>query len=176
MLKYQIILSGPEIILYHSQFSVLLRDAEFMCNFIACIIDKALCIPQWGGSDFRPTYLELGRFRSHFPDGCPFLATTATATPSDIQFISRILHFSLHSTYYANIGNDRPNICQTVKIIRSPNSFSEIKQILDHIEAEGTWPRTMIFGNTVKDVIRIKKLLWQCYPGRERQIDSYFAL
>ena len=43
------------------------------------VVDEAHCISQWG-YDFRPSYLNIARLRTLFPD-VPLLALTASATP-----------------------------------------------------------------------------------------------
>lgn len=146
-----------------------------MSHFDACVIDEAHLIPQWGGTNFRDAYMHFGRLRSSFPTQCSFLATTATATPDDVSTIERVLRFSPKRTFYHNIGNNRWNICHHVQIVRSPNKYDEIKCILDNTGAEGSWSRTMIFGNSVRDVQSICCWLQEQYPEHERQIDTYFA-
>jgi superfamily II DNA helicase RecQ len=172
--QYDIILSGPEMALYHPRFSRATRNSEFMSHFEAFIFDEAHCIPQWGTS-FREIYFEAGRLRSYFPENCPVLATTATATPEDINTIEKILHLQPETMYYCNLGNDRPNICQTVKILSSPREYTEIEEILDRTGPEGEWPCTMIFTNTIEDARSIAHALRQRYPRRRSQIDSYFS-
>ena len=78
--------------LRHPLIFKLLRDIDFMKNFKAVIVDEAHCTTQWGDT-FRRSYSELGRLRSFFPQNCPFLATAATATPDDVEKITKALHF-----------------------------------------------------------------------------------
>lgn len=58
-------------------------------NFSRLVIDEAHCCSEWG-HDFRPDYNKLGMMRLHFPN-TPILSLTATATPSVIQDIQKIL-------------------------------------------------------------------------------------
>ncbi|KAF8328679.1 P-loop containing nucleoside triphosphate hydrolase protein [Cantharellus anzutake] len=48
------------------------------------VIDEAHCIDQWG-ADFRPDYAILGDLHSFSPKSVPFLATSATLTPSTLS-------------------------------------------------------------------------------------------
>ncbi|MBR1547755.1 MAG: RecQ family ATP-dependent DNA helicase [Prevotella sp.] len=52
-------------------------------------VDEAHCISQWG-YDFRPSYLEIARIRSLWPQA-PVLALSATATPQVVDDIQRRL-------------------------------------------------------------------------------------
>ena len=56
-------------------------------SFVA--IDEAHCVSQWG-HDFRPAYLSIGILRDIFPK-LPYLALTATATPTVLADISKQL-------------------------------------------------------------------------------------
>jgi superfamily II DNA helicase RecQ len=172
--QYDILLSGPEMALYHPRFSRATRNSKFMSHFEAFIFDEAHCIPQWG-TNFREIYFEVGRLRSYFPEKCPVLATTATATPEDVDTIEKILHFQRETMYYCNLGNDRPNIRQTVKVVGSPREYSEIELILDQTGPGEEWPCTMIFTNTIEDARNIMHALQHRYPERRSQIDSYFS-
>lgn len=66
------------------------RVKKFNVNLVA--IDEAHCISQWG-YDFRPSYLQIAELRSLLPEGTPFLALTATATPDVVEDIQRQLRF-----------------------------------------------------------------------------------
>jgi superfamily II DNA helicase RecQ len=161
--------------LKHAAISGLIRSSDFTKDFLAVAIDEAHCISQWG-DDFRPHYAELGQLRSHFPANCPFIATTATATPRVARDICKCLCLRPRKTYYRHLGNDRPNITQEVIVLKSPNNgFSEIKRTLD--EFGGTeWPRVMIYGNSVKVVGNICEELRKVYPDRKEKIDAFYAI
>jgi ATP-dependent DNA helicase RecQ len=55
-------------------------------NFTLVAVDEAHCISQWG-YDFRPSYLHIAEIRDITGDNVPFLALTATATPSVVKDI-----------------------------------------------------------------------------------------
>ncbi|MBQ9470787.1 MAG: RecQ family ATP-dependent DNA helicase [Bacteroidales bacterium] len=66
------------------------RAKKFNVNLVA--IDEAHCISQWG-YDFRPSYLKIAELRELLPEGTPFLALTATATPEVVADIQHQLQF-----------------------------------------------------------------------------------
>ena len=62
---------------------------QMQVSFLA--VDEAHCISQWG-YDFRPSYLEIAKIRTYYPN-IPILALTATATPFVAEDIQRQLLF-----------------------------------------------------------------------------------
>jgi superfamily II DNA helicase RecQ len=160
--------------LYHPRFSRTIRNSDFMSHFQALIFDEAHLIPQWG-ENFREAYFEVGRLRSLFPQNCPVLATTATATPRDIKIIEQVLHLQPETMYFVNLGNDRPNISQTVKQIRSLQQYTEIYDIIDQGNSTLQWPSIMIFANTIDEVRAITHSLQRQYPERKELVDSYHS-
>lgn len=66
------------------------RVKKFNVNMVA--VDESHCISQWG-YDFRPSYLQIANLRQILPQGVPFLALTATATPQVVDDIQEKLGF-----------------------------------------------------------------------------------
>jgi superfamily II DNA helicase RecQ len=160
--------------LRHTSFSSILRDEEFMKDFVAAAIDETHCITQWG-KIFRQLYGELGRLRSYFPDDCPIIATTATASPKELREIYDSLHLRPRSTYFRNIGNDRPNVKQDIQILKSPKDYSAVKVILNAYPVDQQWPLTMLFANTIPEVREVCAYLRHEYPDKVEQIDNYHS-
>ena len=76
-------------------------------------VDEAHCVSQWG-HDFRPAYLDIASIRQYHPTA-PLLALTASATPTVVADIRRILLFSKDSNTFAN-SFYRPNLAYMFKM------------------------------------------------------------
>ena len=73
-----------------------LQSASFIDNLrlmkvSLIVVDEAHCISQWG-YDFRPSFLQIAKIRTLFPD-VPVLALTASATPEVVADIMEKLQF-----------------------------------------------------------------------------------
>ncbi len=81
-------------------------------NISLLAVDEAHCISQWG-YDFRPSYLEIEKFRKLIP-GVPVLALTASATPKVREDIIRHLEFNKnHNTFLKSFH--RPNLAYVTR-------------------------------------------------------------
>lgn len=88
-------------------------------------VDEAHCISQWG-YDFRPSYLHIKTLRKIFPEA-PFLALTATATPTVVEDIVKQLEFRDGYRRFS-ISFSRDNLSY---LVREPQSkLNEIYHIL----------------------------------------------
>ena len=126
------------------RFSKLLRSPRFTADIAAVVIDEAHCISQWGDG-FRAKYAELSRLRALVPHGVPFLAASATMPPGVLFDIKQKLAFELKSTFFVNLGNDRPNI--TPLVVRTAGGPSDLAA-LDFVVREG-----LSGGSLVKTVV-----------------------
>jgi len=90
-MKYQVILTSPEMVLGHLDFIRVLSSAAYQSSMIGVVVDEAHCIEQWGG-DFRPAYGNLSKIRALIPLHVPVYATSATMSSSVLAEIRRVLH------------------------------------------------------------------------------------
>src|ERR1700683_311805 len=104
--------------LRHLEFWKMLTDEKFQENICAVIIDEAHCISQWGG-DFRKAYALLEKLRALLPPNIPFLVTSATLPPLVLREVRSKLAIDAASSFYINLGNDRPNIAMCVQEINA---------------------------------------------------------
>ncbi|XP_073686167.1 bifunctional 3'-5' exonuclease/ATP-dependent helicase WRN [Garra rufa] len=88
-------------------------------------VDEAHCISQWG-HDFRSAYRDLGKLKKNLP-GVPFLALTATASPSIREDIIKSLH--LINPLITCTSFDRPNLYLDVNR-KSGDIIQDLKQFL----------------------------------------------
>ncbi|KAI9067172.1 P-loop containing nucleoside triphosphate hydrolase protein [Trametes sanguinea] len=115
----------------------------------AFIIDEAHCISQWGG-DFRPAYTELNKIRTYIHGGIPIGAFSATLPPSSLEDAFCTLQIRPEEVFHVNLGNDRPNIKLSVRVIKSLDDFSALNNLIafDTFLYSHEIPKTIIFANT----------------------------
>jgi ATP-dependent DNA helicase RecQ len=97
-------------------------------NLSLVAVDEAHCISQWG-YDFRPSYLKIASLRNIISREIPFLALTATATPSVINDIMEKLEF------------------REKNVLRTSFARKNISFVVRHAEEKGTY-----LVNTLKKV------------------------
>lgn len=85
------------------------RVLKMNVNLVA--IDESHCISQWG-YDFRPSYMKLSELRELVP-GVPFLAVTATATPTVVEDIQDRLRFGQRNVF--RMSFERKNLVYLVR-------------------------------------------------------------
>lgn len=103
---YKLLYVSPERL--SSQF-FLKKIQHLNISFIT--VDEAHCISQWG-YDFRPSYLQIAKFRAEYPDKA-VLALTATATPKVVEDIQRQLGFPRQNVF--RMSFKRPNLAYIVR-------------------------------------------------------------
>ena len=136
------------------------------------IVDEGHIITQWG-SDFRRAYAELDKLRAMVPPDVPFYVTSATMPPEVLQEIQRTLHIDPHRSFHLNLGNDRPNVTQEMRIIRNATDFSALDFIVEGAQTPDELPRTLIFVNKIDDTQLAWKRLQEILPVHLRSQVSF---
>ncbi|THG96112.1 hypothetical protein EW026_g5664 [Hermanssonia centrifuga] len=149
--KYRVLLTSPEMLLEHPEFSKLIRSSDFMQDVALIVIDEAHCISQWG-ADFRVKFGELEKLRSYIALDVPILATSATLTPTVLAEIQQKLSYSTDKTYLLDLGNDRHNITPIVSRMKSAKDLTALDFVLDEALCEPRQPlvRTLIYKRAMR--------------------------
>ncbi len=146
--KYRVLLTSPEIMLEHPEFSKIMRSPEYMQDTLAIVVDESHVIPDWGAA-FRPKFAELNEARSYIAHTVPILAASATLPPNLLANIQEQLEFSRDRLFLVNLGNDRHNI--TPIVYRMKGTAKDLST-LDFFVAEASVKqdlvRTIIYVNT----------------------------
>lgn len=159
--------------LQHEAFRKILTDASFYKNICAVIVDKAHCISQWGG-DFRKMYALLEKLRAFFPSSIPFLATSATLPPSALREVRSKLAIDAETSFYLNLGNDRPNISMSVQEINGSDDYEALRPLLaENVTRYEDLKKSIVFTNTVNATQTTCKKVRQFFPKHLRKYVSY---
>ncbi|KAH7917095.1 P-loop containing nucleoside triphosphate hydrolase protein [Leucogyrophana mollusca] len=149
-LHYQVIYASPEMVIENPRFNGLVNSPQYSKRMQGWVIDEGHCISQWGG-DFRPAYNKLDQLRSLVPLGVPIYVTSATMTPTVLAEVREKLQISPETSFYLNLGNDRPNITQEARIIPNASDFSALDFLVKDVRVAEDIPRTLVFVNKVID-------------------------
>ncbi|XP_064395283.1 ATP-dependent DNA helicase RecQ-like [Halichondria panicea] len=136
--KYQLVFFTPEMIISKKHWRRLLGGDVYANRLKALIIDEAHCVKKWGET-FRQMLLRIREVRSLIPTSVHVMALTATATRSDISFISRIV--GLRNPFVITRVPVIPNLIYAVGLFKSiPETFQNLAQKLDYLGAAFTNP------------------------------------
>ena len=117
--RYRLLYAAPERIVTGGFVDQLKR---WNVNMIA--VDEAHCISEWG-HDFRPEYRQLAALRADLP-GVPFMALTATATPTVRTDIVSQLQLENPEVFVASFN--RPNLNYSIIPKSKP-----VRQVFDFV-------------------------------------------
>ncbi|KDQ51469.1 hypothetical protein JAAARDRAFT_110465, partial [Jaapia argillacea MUCL 33604] len=146
--KYQVILTSPEMCLQYDEFKKILTKPSFSKDISSFVVDEAHCISQWGG-DFRKEYGHIGELRAFVPRKIPFIVDSATLPPAVLDEIREKLFIDPKDVFHVNLGNDRPNIYQEVRIMSKPGDTRELDFLIQNARSAEDLPRTVVFVNSV---------------------------
>lgn len=114
--------------LKHEEFRKHLTGTKFE-GLSVVIVDEMHCISQWGG-DFRKAYAELSKLRAFFPPHIPILGTSATVPPPALLEVRASLLVDPETSFFLNLGNDRPNLSFEVHQLNSASDFDALRPYL----------------------------------------------
>lgn len=97
-------------------------------RFSRLVIDEVHCCSEWG-HDFRKDYKQLHIFKREFPD-TPILGLTATATPTVIADIKKILGIPRCTVYKGSFY--RPNLYYEIRNTSNKDSVNDIINLIEN--------------------------------------------
>ncbi|CDO73892.1 hypothetical protein BN946_scf185016.g49 [Trametes cinnabarina] len=172
----QVLITSPEMCLEHPSFSALVHAPDFMQDVLYVVVDEAHCISQWG-DQFRKKYAELSKLRSFLGVRKAFGLFTATFPNFMATDVFLKLEFRELTTYFCNLGNDRPNITAIVHTLKAAQSSLPIIDCLVRDARPGTTlPRAILFFNTRDLAFKAYRYLQDCVcPMLRPQINFLHA-
>lgn len=150
--------------------SGMLRRFARYCLISQIVVDEAHCISLWG-FDFRPRYLEIGRFLKILPKRPVISAFTATATVSMQDDIIRLL--SMRTRPVNQIQTERSNInFQMIRCVSDRRRTLILNRFLsDHKDQFGIiyfYSKDRL--NQVYDMLNARGVrVWRYYSGLESE-------
>lgn len=121
-------------------------------RFSRLVIDEVHCCSEWG-HDFRKDYKQLHIFKREFPD-TPVLGLTATATPTVISDIKKILNIPKCTIFKGSFY--RPNLFYEIRITSNRDSINDIINV---IQSKFPNQTGIIYCLTIKETEDVAKKL-----------------
>jgi ATP-dependent DNA helicase RecQ len=139
-------------------------------------VDEAHCVSQWG-YDFRPPYLRISALRNELP-GVPFLALTASATPSVQEDITDKLGFIKGKIFRQSF--ERPNISYSSFL--TPTRINKVLEILKNVPGTAIiYCRSRKRTKEISDLLTLKNISADFYhaglsqPDRSRKQENWLS-
>jgi ATP-dependent DNA helicase RecQ len=134
--RYRLLFISPDrlrIKEFYSEISIALKNSPIG----ALVVDEAHCLSEWG-HDFRPSYLQIKRFREAIErstgGAVPIMAFTATASPEVRREILRALGLG-EDALVQKESSDRPNLSLSVWEV-DPKDDNAKSEMLNHLITE----------------------------------------
>lgn len=152
--KYKLLYISPER-LQHKKFARLLKKLPLTL----LVIDEAHCISEWG-HDFRPEYMQIGRFINSLSMPPKIAAFTATATSKTLLDIKQSLRMSAPQVFRTSFA--RKNLKISVYSVSSTQQQEAAVLFLlqKHQQQSG-----IIYCATRKSTEYLTKLLKKYFPN-----------
>lgn len=84
--EVQLVFVTPETIIENPTYRNMLLSSIYRKKLVCVAVDEAHCMKVWG-TDFRPTFSEIGDLQSIIPSGVNVIALTATATAETFHIV-----------------------------------------------------------------------------------------
>ncbi|DAZ93739.1 TPA: hypothetical protein N0F65_007365, partial [Lagenidium giganteum] len=106
--RAQLVYATPEFLLRNTEMRDLVQLLAARGQLARLVIDEAHCILEWGNS-FRPSYLELSKWRARHLSGVPMTFATATITDEAIGHIADMFGMNIVDDGTASSDHGAPS-------------------------------------------------------------------
>jgi superfamily II DNA helicase RecQ len=90
----RLVYTTPEFLLLNAEMRAWLRKAGDEARLARIVLDEAHCVLEWGNT-FRPSYLELSRWKTQLFSEVPVTLATASVSDEDIAKLAELFHVEL---------------------------------------------------------------------------------
>ncbi|KAH7464924.1 ATP-dependent helicase SGS1 [Phytophthora ramorum] len=90
----RLVYTTPEFLQMNAEMRAWMRAAVNEARLARIVLDEAHCVLEWGNS-FRPSYLELSRWKTQFFSGVPITLATASVSDEDIARLAELFQLEL---------------------------------------------------------------------------------
>jgi bloom syndrome protein len=119
-------------------------------------------------------YAFLEKLRAFFPPHIPFLTTSATLPPLALREVRSKLAIDADTSFYLNLGNDRPNIAMSVQQINGSDDYKALRPLLaNNMTKVKDFTKTIVFTNAVNAMQTMCKRVRQFFPKHLRKYVDY---
>lgn len=90
----RLVYTTPEFLVQNAEMRQWLKRAAEQTNISRLVLDEAHCVFEWGNS-FRPSYLELARWKARLLPSVPVTLATASVADEDIARLADVFNLQL---------------------------------------------------------------------------------
>lgn len=166
---YQVVITSPENLISATGLKPFVTT--YCKTNLIIHIDEAHLIEQWGKSEFRQAWAEIGKCRTFVRASTPFGAYSATLTPDNVETVKKSLHMHPEHFTMINIGNYRPNLYWDAKQL-SGGIQSSLHKVVNHLPpfppTLDSIPLILIFVNSREHGHVVYDAIWRHVPEHLR--------
>lgn len=165
--KFGLVIVSPEM-LTSDRFNPLLASPKFRDRLHLVFIDECHLVEEHG-SDFRPSYKEIGQLRHRLPSSIPWVAVSATL-PGGQTFDKVMISLGFNPGCYVRdrLPIDNPHICYLPQFFRHPTSgttFLDISWLIPStITSAAKITKSLVFCDTINLGTHVYRFLQQLLP------------
>ncbi|KAI0682832.1 P-loop containing nucleoside triphosphate hydrolase protein, partial [Cytidiella melzeri] len=154
--EIRVVITSPEMVFKHPQFSQLVRDSKWTKNLIGTVVDEVHCVLEWG-KEFWRDFDDVENTRSYMSRK-PIMFCTATLTPAMLDQLLTKLSFPRSNSFILNLGNECHNVTPIVCPMKGPMDFGALDFILD--EALQDLPQELVMTLIYAETRAVVMMIW----------------